>query len=259
MNRDSAVLVLGSEVARVFALADFSIAAEGGALRLPVAVTGQWTKQTQAGEQHISLTLDDLRTMARNFAKKENGEVNVDYDHKSEQGAEIADPIPSAGRVTELLGPEQFTDAQGVQRYILWGRYEPTARARQLIAAKEYRFTSPAFGQGIDRATGKPQGVTLSTVALTNRPVILSMPRICMSRDGHSAKSSISKSGGIMEGNRIAFCSEESYADTRLSELVKTCMAETGKTQCEAEIAVVQTAEGQAAWEEARKASLKRG
>lgn len=258
MNRNSAVLVLGSEVARVFALADFAIAAEGGALRLPIAMTGYWTKQTEAGAQHISLTLDDLRTMAVNFAKKENGEVNVDYDHKSEQGAEIADPIPSAGRVTELLGPEPFTDAQGVQRHILWGRYEPTARARQLIAAKEYRFTSPAFGQGIDRATGKPQGVTLSTVALTNRPVILSMPRICMSRDGHSANSSISKSRGTME-YPIAFCSEESYADTRLSELVKTCMAETGKTQYEAEIAVVQTDEGRAAWDEARKASLKRG
>lgn len=259
MNSNSAVLVLGSEVGRVFALADFSIAAEGGALRLPIALTGKWVKQTATGEETISLTLDDLRTMARNFAKKENGEVNVDYDHKSEMGAEIAEPIPSAGRITALMGPEPFTDSQGAEHYILWGRYEPTERARQLIKAEEYRFTSPCFGIGIDKATGKPQGVTLSTVALTNRPVILQMPRIAMSDGSGAASVRSPKSGGFMENNRVAFCSEESYADTRLLELIRTCMAETGKTQYEAEITVVQTAEGRAAWEEAWKASLKRG
>lgn len=257
-DANSAILVLGSEVARVFALADFPVEADGGTLRLPIALTGKWVKQTATGEEQISLTLDDLHMMARNFAKKANGEVNVDYDHKSETGADIAEPIPSAGKVTALMGPEPFTDSQGVEHYILWGRYEPTARARQFIKAEEYRYTSPCFGIGIDKATGKPQGVTLSTVALTNRPVILQMPRIAMSDGGAGASVRSPKSGGFME-NRVAFCSEESYADTRLSQLIKTCMSETGKTQYEAEITVVQTAEGKAAWEEARKASLKRG
>lgn len=258
-DANSAVLVVGSEVAQMFALADFPIGAASGPARLPIAMTGTWYKDTPGGSVKITLSLADLRTMVRNFAKKENGEINVDYDHKSESGAEIGEPIPSAGRVTELDSPEKFTDAQGVERYIVWGHYEPTARARQLIEAEEYRYTSPAFGQAIDRATGAPQGITLSTVALTNRPVILSMPRICLSQDAKGTDSSTSKSGGTMDGKRIAFCSEESYADTRLSELIKTKMAETGKGHYAAEMEVVQTAEGQALWEEARKASLKRG
>jgi hypothetical protein len=58
--------------------------------------------------------------------------------------------------------------------------------------------------------------------------------------------------------NRIAFCSEECYADSRLSELIKAHAKETGKTLADAEMAVIQTAEGKALWEEARNASIKR-
>jgi phage I-like protein len=257
-SADSAVTVLGSEIPRVFALADFPIGAEGGTLRLPIAMTGKWFKQAATGSQEITMSLSDLRDMVRNFAKRENGEINVDYDHKSETGADIAEPIPSAGRVTALDFPEEFTDTQGVKHYIVWGRYEPTERARQLIAAKEYRFTSPAFGQGIDKTTGKPQGITLSTVALTNRPVITSMPKICMSQDGQEANISNLRSGGFME-NQVAFCSEGSYADTRLSELIRARMQEHGESASATEMQVVQTAEGKALWEAARKASLKRG
>jgi len=162
----------------LFTLADFAL---GSAPRLPVAVTGQWVKLTETGKQVIKITLDDMHTMRANFAKKANGEVNVDYDHKSESGTEIAEPIPSAGRITELMEPEPFLDPQGVQRHVLWGAYEPTDRARQLIKAKEYRYTSPALGPGIDKATGKPQGMTLSSVALTNRPVIEQMPEVRLS------------------------------------------------------------------------------
>ena len=165
----------------VFELAEFAVGLGSAEPRLPIAVTGKWVKQGERGKEEITVTLADMRSMIANFAKKANGEVNVDYDHKSETGAEIADPIPSAGRVTSLMEPEKFTDSQGVERYILWGAYEPTDRARQFIAAKEYRYTSPCFGPGIDKATGKPQGTTLSTVALTNRPVIEQMPEVRLS------------------------------------------------------------------------------
>jgi phage I-like protein len=168
----------------VFTLSDFALGIDGSQPRLPIAITGHWVKQTAEGKQEITVTLADMCSMIKNFAKKANGEINVDYDHKSETGAEIADPIPSAGRVTALMEPEKFTDSQGVERWIMWGAYEPTDRARQFIAAKEYRYTSPAFGPGIDPQTGKPQGVTLSTVALTNRPVILQMPEVQLSEPG---------------------------------------------------------------------------
>lgn len=221
-----------------------------------MAITGQWFKETPAGKQVINITVDDLREMVKNFAKKANHEVNVDYDHKSETGVEIAEPIPSAGRITALMGPEKFIDSAGVERYILWGRYEPTERARKLIAGKEYRYTSPALGSGIDKATGRAQGITLSTVALTNRPVVLQMPQIRMSEASYRQIAKGATAGGVME-RQVGF-GDSGYADVRLSELVKARMEETGETQQCAEIYVTRTSEGAALWEEARKACIRK-
>ncbi len=40
-------------------------------------------------------------------------------------------------------------------RWILYGRYEPTARARKLIKNREYRYVSAAFAKDYpDRKTG---------------------------------------------------------------------------------------------------------
>jgi hypothetical protein len=61
----------------------------------------------------------------------------------------------------------------------LWGWYEPTDRARQLIAAKEYRYISPAIRWGAkDKVTGKGTGTVLTSVALVNKPFLEEMPEI---------------------------------------------------------------------------------
>ena len=64
----------------------------------------------------------------------------------------------------------------------MYGWYEPTDRARQLIQNHEYRYISPAIEwTARNKQTGKPQGATLTSIALTNRPFLEEMPQIRLS------------------------------------------------------------------------------
>src|SRR5271167_3942671 len=124
-----------------------------GLARIPVLVTGSWVK----GGREVSFTRDELRTAIDNFQKLANHDLNVDYDHACEDLERAAgEPTPSAGRVVALDEPEEFnTEVRGTesgvkdighrtsdsgQRFILYGRYEPTDRARRLIKNREYRY-----------------------------------------------------------------------------------------------------------------------
>ena len=142
-----------------------------GRVRIPLAIAGTWVR----GSNKFSITLQDLESIARNFRERQNGEINVDYDHASEMPEVAAGgPIPSAGRIVAVDPPE----ASG-RRMILWGWFEPTERARALIQNREYRYISPAIDWGAqNKRTGKPQGATLTSVALTNRPFLEEMPQI---------------------------------------------------------------------------------
>jgi hypothetical protein len=105
-------------------------------------------------------------------------------------------PVPSAGRIVGVEGPEPYapvTCDSGFanresrvpshdSRFILWGDYEPTPRARQMIQNGEYRWISPAINWGArDKQTGKRQGTTFTSVALTNRPFLEELPQIRLS------------------------------------------------------------------------------
>jgi phage I-like protein len=149
-----------------------------GKVRIPLAVTGTWVR----GANKFSITPGDLESIVRNFRERQNGEINVDYDHASEMPEVAAGgPIPSAGRIVGIDPPE----AQG-RRTLLWGWFEPTERARKLVRSREYRYISPAIDWGAkNKRTGKPQGATLTSVALTNRPFLEEMPQIRLSDPGY--------------------------------------------------------------------------
>jgi len=150
-------------------------AGEGaGKVRIPLAVAGTWVR----GANRFSITPQDLESIVRNFCERQNGEINVDYDHASEMPEVAAGgPIPSAGRIIGIDPPE----LQG-RRTLLWGWFEPTERARTLIRNREYRYISPAIDWGAhNKRSGKPQGATLTSVALTNRPFLEEMPQIRLS------------------------------------------------------------------------------
>jgi phage I-like protein len=156
---------------------------DSGQIQMPVAITGRWVHP--ANQKKIVITANDLLTATRNFRKKGNGEINVDYDHASEIPNFAGGPRPSAGRVVALRGPEPYTDSQGTPREILWGNYEPTEMARGMIRKREYRYISPVLArERVDKATGVGQGMTITTIALTNTPVLEEMPGIFACSEG---------------------------------------------------------------------------
>ncbi len=165
-------------------------------VRVPLAITGKWMR----GTTPFSIALRDLEQIVRNFRERQNGEINVDYDHASEMPEVAAGgPVPSAGRIVKLDPPE-VPGTGGLRlgkenprpqtlvpslRFILWGWYEPTERARQLIQSREYRYISPAIDWSArSKVSGKPQGTTLTSVALTNRPFLEELPEIRLSDPG---------------------------------------------------------------------------
>ena len=168
-----------------------------GLIRIPIAITGQW----KGAEKDFSIDLDDLEEIRSNFGKKPTGEINVNYEHASEVPFGTGGPVVSAGRIVKLDEPEEFrsdvprprlgdrndSEAQGTgnpkakiqnPKFILYGWFEPTERARDLIRAKEYRYVSPAIRWGAkDKVTGITQGTTLTSVALVNKPFLEEITR----------------------------------------------------------------------------------
>ncbi len=184
-----------------------------GKVRIPLAVTGTWVR----GSNKFSITRDDLESIVRNFRERQNGEINVDYDHASEMPEVAAGgPIPSAGRIvgidpleklgadSELRMANSEDDSQFAShhsRFILWGWFEPTERARTLVKNREYRYISPAIDWGAkNKRTGKPQGATLTSVALTNRPFLEEMPQIRLSDPGYRLVDSTAGTTDAREG-----------------------------------------------------------
>jgi hypothetical protein len=175
-------------------------AAPQGAIRVPLAITGKWVR----GATTFAITRQDLESIVHNFRERQNGEINVDYDHASEMPEVAAGgPVPSAGRIVRLDAPEQAKNGSGKleigngekepdfllptshSRSILYGWYEPTARARQLLQNREYRFISPAIEWSAkNKRSGRSQGTTLTSVALTNRPFLEELPQIRLSDPG---------------------------------------------------------------------------
>src|SRR5208283_4942404 len=117
-----------------------AVPAEGLA-RIPILVTGGWVK----GGRDVSFTRDELNTAIDNFQKLANHDLNVDYDHASEDLERAAGaPTPSAGRILALDKPEPFESGDRVigrsgeqenrspdhritgspDRWILYGKYE---------------------------------------------------------------------------------------------------------------------------------------
>jgi hypothetical protein len=139
--------------------------------RIPLALIGRFVKD----KQRFAITRETLTSVARNFRKRLADTV-IDYEHASEHPEEAGGgPIPAAGWIKAV---DDAPDANGV----LWGQAEFTPRAQKMIADKEYRYFSPVIDWGArDKSTGEPQGATLTSAALTNRPFLEGLPAIAMS------------------------------------------------------------------------------
>ncbi len=135
--------------------------------RHPICVPGEWFKDGH----HFSITAEDLSDMARNFDKRKNDMVVIDYEHASEH-PEVArgGAVPAAGWIHAL-------SANGA----LVADIEWTPEAATLIKGGAYRFFSPAIDWAAqDKATGEAQGATLTSGALTNHPFLEELPPILL-------------------------------------------------------------------------------
>lgn len=87
-----------------------------------------------------------------------NMDLPVDYEHQTDLAEKNGQPAPAAGWIKALE-----VRADGI-----WARVEWTDRAREMLAAKEYRYLSPVFM--VEKKTDRV--LQIQRVALTNNPAL---------------------------------------------------------------------------------------
>ena len=107
------------------------------------------------GRDGRSWRLDDPEALIAEF-QREGRPLPVDWEHSSQHRAAQGLDAPAAGWITQLVN----------RAGAVWAKVEWTERARQQIAAREYRFISPAFL--FHQATGAIR--KLVHAGLTNQP-----------------------------------------------------------------------------------------
>jgi hypothetical protein len=102
-------------------------------------------------------------------------------------------------------------------------------RARQLIKNREYRYVSAAFAKDYpDRKTGESQGLTLTSVALTNQPFLDELPEIWLSVTDGNSKLETRNSGPSFQFPVSNFASSRLSAEQggTMSKLTLKCSAD---------------------------------
>lgn len=136
--------------------------------------------------------------------------IVVDYEHGTINGAaDLGQPVPAAGQVKELKGVFAAADMSGEllatatklaekvgrpiddpRNFGLWMRWLPTARALQMVTAREYTELSIVLFHDLEHnVTGEGQGPTIVSVALTNTPFLDDMLPVAASRDNNGGTS----------------------------------------------------------------------
>lgn len=112
-----------------------------------------------ANEEELLVDDQALKEILENFSKRKNDLV-LDYEHQTLTGEEA----PAAGWIVDL---EIRADG-------LWAKVNWTARGKQYVESREYRYISPVvFYRDSDK-----RGYELQNAALTNNPAIDGMQSI---------------------------------------------------------------------------------
>ena len=145
---------------------------------IPICLIGTWVKNSHK----FSITAEDLADIVRNFEKRKNSQVVIDYEHASEQpDVSRGGPIPAAGWIHGL----RFVGSNDESYVTLNALVEWTPEAQRLIQSGQYRFFSPAIDWNFpDKETGHSQGATLTSGALTNHPFLEELPPITLTESG---------------------------------------------------------------------------
>jgi phage I-like protein len=92
----------------------------------------------------------------------------IDYEHQTFKSEENGQPAPAAGWIQSL----EWREGQGLFAKVQW-----TERAKQMIAAGEYKYISPAFKSAPEGGAPKE----LLPAALVNYPAIDGMQEVALS------------------------------------------------------------------------------
>ncbi|MGC2234249.1 MAG: phage protease [Candidatus Acidiferrum sp.] len=190
---------------------------------LPIALTGSWVKDGH----RFSITEEDLSDIVKNFEKRGNGEVVVDYEHASER-PEVArgGPVPAAAWIQKL----SIRDSDGGDGKTLWGDINFTDEAKKYIEDKKYKYFSPAIDWGAtDKHSGRGKGATLTSGALTNHPFLEELPAIQLSEKGKILDKMVVP---VVDGAKIKIKIDAKHEkEKKLAELEAAELAETTKSE----------------------------
>lgn len=162
------------------------------------------------GSRSVPITSGDLDKAVSNFNrwKSMGQEIPIDYDHAFSEGRES----PAAG----------WYDSLSRQGDSLYATVRWNEKARQEIASGMYRFFSPEFAANYPSETGQPEGFTILSGALTNRPFLRGMTPVALSQEVEEAVEAWAadyakekRQSAIEKAERLAQAEEtETAADT---------------------------------------------
>jgi len=146
-------------------------------------------------EEGLNKVLEDRRRLGR--------DLHCDYHHQSLWATFTGAEAPAAG----------WVEALEVRADGLWARMEWTPKAKERLAAREYRYLSPViYTRSKDRVV-----VGLHSVALTNTPALNQLEPVVNSQQGEEAPMN-EKLKEVLEQMFGAGLDEEQYA-AKLTEL----------------------------------------
>ncbi|MDE5603092.1 MAG: phage protease [Helicobacter sp.] len=126
-----------------------------------IAEVGRWSGHS-AGI--LEITLDSLKEIKKNFEERKNDCV-IDYEHASINGG----INPAAGWIKSLE----------VRENALFAKISWNDKAKEFIKNGEYKYLSPTFNMHYKNPkTGKDEGVSLHSAALTNTPFLDSLGEV---------------------------------------------------------------------------------
>jgi len=156
--------------------ATMPVAADGTAQLLPV---GEFTARD--GRPGNGLTWKITDAQGRLLAERLNLVASLtpivyDYDHATMTTRGTGNLAPAAGWIKSV----SWVEGQGLMAKVEW-----TERARKLIEAKEYRYSSPVIEY--DEDTGEVTGVLMAS--LVNYPALLGMDAVQAALSGFASSS----------------------------------------------------------------------
>ena len=150
------------------AFADGAVPSVGHSTWNQIARIGEWAGHPQGA---VRFTPQVFAEIVRNFAAHGNREIPLDYEHSSERLPDnvATHGVPAPGWVTRLEVRNGGSELWALFKWV-------SADAVRYVRTGQYRYVSPAVNfRARDKASGKPAGAKLTSVALTNHPFLEGM------------------------------------------------------------------------------------